>query len=681
MKIIVNRLLNNKYCFFTGLASFIIYSISFLIGYDDQTAMHVLMPLKLLMVLVSAFLYALSCNNKCSDNIKLSYSVLSLVILIYEITLLIAVGKTIIYIRDYPAIGNSFFWIICSTFSLIRYRHSLTTWINNFRRNRNTVTLIISSALTSIIVILLSCEPEGVRFTWDSDTLYGFIYELDFDALYDAKLLTFHSHVVTVYAYILVLLKLLFNNIRTAYFILNSLCIIAASFGMTFLIKTLIPDRNPIDYILSNAVFMFSPWICGLSTYHMYDYYIWCLFPLLAYYMAKKNWIGFFAIGIMISFSKTTGIVVFGGACVGVLISEFIQQKKSVDNKKRKNVIVNLVKSIKYWYFLAAAFIFYLFFRLGIAESTQFEDTSFDINIRHILHQLKLYSTANFMWIYVIFTIILILYVFFTRHINISDDSYYVLLSLIIADIVFVCFNLVCVTYRLPRYMDSHIAFVYICALVLMLCLGRKILQRAVCFALVILGLISSFYMVDPVSLLLFNTINVGNRTIVDFEMTDSPSFEDSIAYNREYYSYEILLDKVLTYVINDMDEADDIMFSLANQPITWGFSGGRYSYGYHDGKDYFELFYDKNIHGLANGYSYDYYDSPDMIPFKIRYVFSEENSASVIANNNSQHSYYIYMPTLNQNREAEILDKLNIIDEKSFEFRGWTMNCIKCSN
>jgi|GEM_PF-2793392 len=652
-----------------GLLSFVLYSLSFLIGYETESANHLFMPLKALLILLSAILFTSSCNNNCSNRVKLSYSILNLVILIYEIILLLAVGKTIFFIRDYPALVNSFVWITCSAFSVIRFRRLIIDWLYSLLVNKEISTLIISSALTAIIIILLSCEPNrGIMFTWDSDTLYEFIFGLDFNSLYDSNLLTFHSHVVTVYAHVLVLLKLLFNNIRIAYFVLNSFCIVIASFGMTFLLKTLVPSRRTIEYALANSVFLFSPWINGLSTYHMYDYYIWCLFPLLICYMVKRNWIGFFIIGVMISFSKTTGIVVFGSVCIGLLITDFIQLK-----------IIPL-KDIKYWFFVSIAVVFFLYFRLGIDESTQFEDTKFGINYPHIIHQLKLYFTTNFLWIFMILTILLIISIYVSKRTVVQPNTYYTILVLIISDVIFLCFNLVCITYRLPRYMNSHISVLYICSLIFVLMLPARIARYTTCIILTSISCVSSYVTIDPVSLSLFNTFNVGDRSIIDFDMRDIPSLGDSIVYNREYYSYEVLLDMTLTHVINDMDSGDMILFSMGSQSNTWGLSGGRYSYEFTDGKKSFDLFYDKRLNGLANGYSYEYNDDPEMIPFNTQFIFPQETIKSSICNEKFSRIYYIFMPTLNDNKESEIYESYNVEAHNSFSFRGWQMDCITFS-
>lgn len=607
----------------------------------------------------------ISCNEACEDKIKTSFSILNLLILVYQLVLFAAIGRTIMYIRDYPAIANSLVWISCSIISLIRFRQHLTGFFFDTIRDRVTLSLIVSSVLIATAVIALSLEPGGVRFSWDSDTLYQFVNDLDFESLYDSKLMTFHSHVSIVYTYILVMFKLLFNDIRLAFWLLNSVCIVIASFGMSFLLKTIVPDKTWAEYALADSVFMFSPWVCGLSTYHIYDYYIWCLFPLLIYFLAKRNPIGFFCLGVMITFSKSTGLVVFGSVCVGILVTDLIANS------------VSALKNIKYLYYLSVAFIFFVFFKCGISESTQFEDTRFGLDASHILHQVKLYTASNLIWLFVIPTLALIIGVYVRKVFSPGEITRRVLSVILLSDVVFILFNMVCITYRMPRYMDSHIAVVYICSLVLISFIERKRLRYTIYSTITVLSVIASFKTIDPVSYALFNTIDVGNRTIVDYESSVLPSFEDSIVCNREYYSYEVLLNRALTYVMDNRQESDDILFSLGDQGITWGFSGGRYSYGYSDGKQYFELFYDKTINGLANGYSYDYWDSPDMIPFSIRYIFPQEDVSSVVSLSSSDRFYYIFMPTQNDGRENEIYDSYKVEDRIRFEFRGWIMECI----
>ena len=303
----MNTHIKDNYNYLFGLFSFIIYSVSFMIGPDEESANHLFVLIKASLICVSGLLYIMSCKRQKNERIRISHCILSLVIFVYEVLLFIAVGRTILYIRDYPLIINSIVWLSCSLYAVIVYRQDLMAYFRKITNERFTIKLILSSALLAIIVILLSLEPDGIMFSWDSDTLYGFVYNLDYDSLFDAKQLLFWNHISIIYTYLLVLLKLLIGNLRIAFFLVNAFCIITASFGMTFLFRFLFPNRTISEYSLANALFLFSPWVCGMSTYHIYDYYIWCLFPLLICFCVRRNWLGFFTIGVMISFSRAPG--------------------------------------------------------------------------------------------------------------------------------------------------------------------------------------------------------------------------------------------------------------------------------------------------------------------------------------------------------------------------------------
>nr|MCR5590959.1 hypothetical protein [Lachnospiraceae bacterium] len=515
--------------------------------------------------------------------------------------------------------------------------------------------------------------------TWDSDTLYEFIYERGYESLFDAKLLTFHSHVSIVYAYLLVLFKLFFHNIRTGYFVLNALCIIAASFGMLFLLRNIVPGKKNRSYIIAGIMFMLSPWVCGMSTYHMYDYYIWCLFPLLILYALQKNWIGFFAAGVLITFSKTTGLVVFGSACIGVLAVDAWSYIKAYEGFL--GTLKKLLSDIKYWCFLCVLIVFTLFFKLGISPETQFEDTVIGFDAAHTFHQMKLFTFANFIWIFVACSIILLIRLFITKKTVLGEEQKKALMILLISDAVFFVSNCLIITYRMPRYMDSHIAAVYVFAAVFFLSMDNVKVSNILMSVITAVTFIAGFRMIDPLSLAIFSPMDVGTHRIVDFEMTDHPSLEDSIVCNREYYSYEIVLGKALTYVMDSRSPDDGIMFSLGDQALTWGFAGGRYSYNYKDGKKFFEEFYDKKIGGMANGYSYDYYETDDMIPYDMQYIFPNETVKEAAYESNAGTFWYIYMPTLNCSKEQEIYNDFNVVSEEQFTFRGWQMNCIRFSS
>lgn len=659
-----------------GVLSFLLFSFSMLIGHTEEEANHLLIIVKAGLIGLSALFFLRSVNNDSDELSKERYSVIALIILIYEILLVAATGRTIFMIRDYPAIANGVLWIGACIIALHRFRRSFILFWKRIISGQTTVRMIFIAGAFAFVVILLSTEPNGIRFTWDSDTMYQFIYELDYESLYDAKLLTFHSHVSAIYAHLLVLFKLLTGNIRVAFYIMNAMCIVFAAFGMIFLLQSIVPNKSLSEYSIGEALFMLSPWICGLSTYHLYDYYIWCLFPLLIYFVSKDNLPGIMLVGTMITFSKSTGLIVFGSVCAAILIVDAISETRITGSCSA--MIRKIVGDIRYWAFLSVAIVFFVLFLTGISKETQFEDTIIGIDISHILWQTKLFLTSNLLWIPVILSILCVVGVFIKKSIVENERSRSLLLVLLVSDILFFLFNCLCITYRMPRYMDSHIVVVFVLGTVLILELSSKTLKYGLSILIIAINILGSFRSVDPLSKWFFHTINVGDHEIVDYEMTETPSLEDSIVCNREYYSYEIVLDKALTYVISELSENDCIMFSLGNQPITWGVSGGRYSYVYHENRRYFTLFYDRKINGLANGYSYDYYGMPEMIPFEMRYIFDEETVDEAVMGDTSDTFYYLYMPTMNEGKESEVLAKYSVLSEEEFDFRGWKMNCIK---
>lgn len=659
-----------------GMLSFLLFSLSLMIGYNEESSNHLFVLLKAGLIAASSISYYMVGSSYLSDRIAEQYALLSVAVFIYEIMLFLAVGKTVIYIRDYPAILNSIMWISCSFASIIRYRSKIQSFFSRLVSNKERIILVISSTLLSILVIILSIEPTGMKLAWDNDTFYNFINMLDFESLYDAKLLRFYSHISIVYSHIIVLLKLLFKNIWLAFFLINAFCIFIASFGTVFLLRELVPGKKTFDYTLGAAVFMLSPWVCGMSTYHIYDYYIWCLFPLLIYFVATHKWIWVFVLGAMITFSKATGLVVFGSVCVAIVIVDYASTKK--ENTDTRSSILKLLKKPQYWCWFSIVPVFLLYFKNGVKDFVSISSsTYFGFNPKHIIQWIKMILFSNFLWFYIVACLVSTFIIFYKKS-DIKWGSISRIVSiLLIHDLLFILFNFIFVTYRIPRYLDSHICVVFIIEAILLLCLNNRVVKYTGLFVSIIISITSSFYTIDPLSLILFNSFNVGEHRVIDYEISDMPSLGDSIVTNRDYYSYPVILDKVLTYIISDKSDDSDIMFSLGNEPSTWGPSAGRYSYVYDENKRSFELFYDTSINGLANDYDYEYYGADQMIPFSLRYIFPEENIGDIILQSNAKQFYYVYMPTLNMGKES-MLKKYHIIEYREFNFRGWKMNCIK---
>ena len=144
---------------------------------------------------LSALFFVISGCSATTERLKQQYSILCIVILMYQALMLLAVGWTILSVRYYTAILSSLLWIISALWVFLFLRKSFIKWLSDLVKDRDTVILIIAALLLSTAVIVLSAEPEGVRFSWDSDTLYGSVYGLDFSSLYDVKQTVFHSHV------------------------------------------------------------------------------------------------------------------------------------------------------------------------------------------------------------------------------------------------------------------------------------------------------------------------------------------------------------------------------------------------------------------------------------------------------------------------------------------------------
>ena len=227
--------------------------------------------------------------------------------------------------------------------------------------------------------------------------------------------------------------------------------------------------------------------------------------------------------------------------------------------------------------------------------------------------------------------------------------------------------------------MDSHIAIVYICGTLMLISFSDTRKTYALIAAILPVTFIGGFRMIDPVSLALFNHINVGDHDILNFDLGTPPyPLNDSIICNREYYSYEALLNKALNYWMSDRTGDEELLLSIGDQLFSFGATAGRYDFGVDSGRHYFDLFYDKRTSGLANGYDYEYFNSPDMIPFEMHIIFSNETIEEAISASSKDTFYYLYMPTTNNGKEEEIIEKFHVVQIEEFDFRGWHMNCIK---
>ena len=512
--------------------------------------------------------------------------------------------------------------------------------------------------LISMIFVIFSILSGGNQPRWDAAYLFRYLDNCSIYSIFYIPQLSFISHINLSYSAINLIAEVLVGDLWLGMTILNVGLSILSGLSMYGIIKVIVPKRTELTYALGMAAWLFSPFLLGMVNNNYWDYWMVCLLPILFYLILKEFWVLETITAFVFCFVKETAVVVYAFMCLGILIYEWSQLKEI--SVKEKCCILATHK--KYWVMLLTGMVW-----LGIYIIMPNWDgnggLAFDLS--YIKSKLSVFFAMNFNWILTIGGIVGIIIVIVQR--KRENDRMKWVLPLLLGDFAFVVFSCLFVTVNHARYIDGHFPILFIFGIFGICMIQYEKLCNIALSTLAVLMLIQSFYTADPVTRCLFTNYDVGTTTMIS--ATNSEYLADSMVYNQQFQYFDRALNLAIEEAIVDKNAR---IFFPAVHDKTWCFDG--FAETTETVRDYYV--------------SSEYWDEKK----SMRCILPGKNRFPIDIYNVTEHGnweyiledkigYYFYVESAGHQIAQEIREKFRVLEESTWEYRGWKVYRIKFVN
>lgn len=497
--------------------------------------------------------------------------------------------------------------------------------------------------LTEAIVLILIVTQAGATLRWDAQYIAKAQVGVQLSDVFNLSKMSFYGHIDMSYAaFTAVMAAFMAGSMSkgaVAATVILILCSVAAMYGI---IKAYVPNRLDFEYALLALCWGVSPFVLGVSGDYIYDLYaIWFL-PVVVYFAVTDQWMLHLMAALFLVFIKEPAIVAYAGFALGVLLTDLLIKKKPIQK---------VITRGRYWGMLLVGLTwFYVYTILPNCWGGE-GMTYFSVDIPYVIEKCKVLYVLNFNWILTILSIGAIVAAIVKK--NAFPHS---ILPLVMCDLFFVVFSCLFVTVNHARYIDTHIAVLNILAFLGIETLACTQMRYGLTGVTAVLMIVSNYYTIDPFTKSVFQTYQVGNTTMV--ATCDNECMSDSMVYNRQWESFDKLLDRAL----EDIVDGDNQIF-YPKLGWNWFVVG--------DGRDdvVMELNYD------LKEKKHVWFENGNCIPY---IVYNADSMDTIRENLGEGTAYYIYFPFVGAELADEIRAEELVLEEEEFRSLGVTAIRIK---
>lgn len=505
--------------------------------------------------------------------------------------------------------------------------------------------LILSGAELLVAIYQAGSEPR-----WDGAYLFQYQNTLMLTSLFNINSLSFAKHISMSYCAINEILAVLFGDLLVGMTAGNIIVFVCSIFSVYGIIKMLLKNKTDFEYAILTGVYGISPFILGLVNYNYWDYWVITLFPIVIYFAMAKRWFFHLITALILCFVKETAIVAYAFYCVGLLISDWLNERG--DNGIARTLCI--FKKKRYFGMLVVGLSWLIvYIKLPNWDGVG----AFNIDTQYILRKLSVFYGFQFNWILTLSSIIAIIWIAVKR----KKEVVLCILPILLSDVAFVTFSCLFKTVNHARYIDSHISVLIILAIYGIGLLVSKIGKYICIIGVLVLTGVSNYTTIDPLSLHIFPTYNAGKTMIVT---TSGEILSDSMVYNQQYRYFDKALDKALVDVWDD-----GIICFPAFLNNCWFFNGFCNKWTPVETYEITEQYWDSNEQKrVIRG-------GQDKNNLKIYNITSECNLSEIL---NGETGYFFYFPIAGADLLEFIDENADIIEKKTFEYKGFVVNRVK---
>lgn len=502
-----------------------------------------------------------------------------------------------------------------------------------------------------IVTLFLMYDPDALQFKWDGVLYYLTCNELNVSSL---SSLAIYGHIAQTYGMLNGIGASVINNTAFAMGLVNCSMTVFSICAFYGILKLVISGKREWVYVSFTAVYAWSPFLLGMVHYHNLDYLCQCFFPIVLFFLYKKQWVYFSLTSLLFCFTKEPAIIVYGAMCAGIVLLDWTADKEYSFIIRVKRLFIR-----KKYYLMVIPGVLWLatYFLLGPWSAGE---GGFSIDWNYIVEKLKVLYVFNFNWVFCIIVIVSIIIWAIRRQWNKLSQIFPILCS----QIAFTAFSCLFKTVNHPRYTDTNQVALYSMAIIL-LCCYNKLLSQIFSCVMAGLFLASSFYTIDPITKVVFPQYNIGSTEMVTTMERGIP-LGDGMIYNRQMLGFERVINMALQ---DSLLDSDIVLFpTLENNPY---FFDGMAEVGGIEGKYYIEQEYwnieeQKRVPVMTE----------ETKKFQVYHLTDHVNWNELDKQIVGQVNYF-YLPFVGEEYAEEILRKYTVLEEEEYEYRGWILKRI----
>lgn len=516
--------------------------------------------------------------------------------------------------------------------------------------SKNLYEIIVLLLLTSVLLY----DRDAMQFKWDGLLYFITCNDLDIGSLSD---LAIYGHIAQTYGMFIGIANILFGNTAIAMSGLNIVLLLGSVCGFYAVVRELAPNKKESQYVIVTAVYAWSPFLLGMVHYHNLDFYCYCLFPVVLCFLYKKQWIFFCVFSLLFCFTKEPAIVIYGAMCVGVVLSDYINDTgfSGVERLKR------LFDRPQYYLMIFPGVLWLATYKLLGPWSAG--NGGFSIDLTYVAEKCKNLYVLNFNWIFSLFAISGIVWTIYKK----NRELLTVLLPVLCSQLAFTVFSCLFKTVNHARYNDTNQVTLYLLAIVSWLYYQRKEICQIINGLVAIALLISCFYTIDPITKICYPNYDIGDTKMI---YTSNTPLGDSMIYNRQMLGFE----GVLSMALQDaLCEGSVVLFpTIENNAYSFD---GMASVGIIE--DSIQVEYE---YWNPEKQRREALESNGTQEFKVIQLTDHINWAALQETFDGKVNY-IYLPAVDRSIAQEIKTRYSILEEEEYRYKGWKINRICFEN
>ena len=504
---------------------------------------------------------------------------------------------------------------------------------------------IIQHKYLAILLVFISAvfmAQSGSEPRWDGSYIFHYLQDMYLATIFNIEGLSFCGHISMAFTGLNKVLHFMIGDLFWGMTVGTYLLLIGSICCVYGILKELLTERSDFEYAFLTAIYAFSPFIIGLAGYNYWDYWVIALFPVVVFTAMRGKWVYHFVVAFIFCFIKETAIVAYGVYCMGWLLRDFAQIKS----------VPHLFKQKKYWGMLTVGLTWlYVYIVLPNWDGVG----GFTFRLEYIWEKLKVLYILNFNWILGIVGGIAFIWLLCKDRKILAD-----IFPILISDIAFVIFSCLFDTVNHARYIDTHIIWLNISALIGLGLIKNKRTRYICNVAILVIMIISNYKTIDPLSLLVFNRFDIGNDTMIS--TCTGEYLSDSMVYNQQYRYFDGALNLALEEAVHD---ENGIHFFPTLIERSWFFEG----ISTKGEIDELEMqFWDESKAKRV------LVQTDDCISFPLYNITEQSNIEQILG---ESIGYYYSIPFVGTEIMDKIKEDMRVIDEKTFSYRGWEVTRI----